>query len=466
TARFQSVAVLPFLDLSPQSDKDYIVDGATDQLITFLAQNTSLRVISRTSVMQFKGTHKPLPEIAAELKVDAVVEGSILHTPRGSRITVQLLDARRDQHLWAQSYQQSEPDSLEEQDKITADVALHVLHALNGQPPPAAAYIPEHTANAEARDLFLRGGYLLHQRTLDSVNKAIDYYNRAIQADPGYAEAYAALGQAYVLLSSYGGPGPSKPLIQAREAARKALALNSRLGQAHTVLAAVKVDLDWDWRGAEEEYRRAIDLAPNDSATRHWFALHLARLHRFAEAEAEMQRALELDPVSAIVQTDSAEIAYEARDSQKAEARLRRALELDSNFAEAHLVLGKIHIEQGQTQKALVDFQRSSQLFGAAPNIEALRGHALAITGHRSEAEQIAAALEAQSRQRYVSGVDIAILYCGLGDQDKAIAWLERGLKEHDKGMDTLASEPLFDKCHENRTDRRFDLLVRRLKLL
>jgi TolB-like protein/DNA-binding winged helix-turn-helix (wHTH) protein/Tfp pilus assembly protein PilF len=461
--RFGSVAVLPFLNLSSQAEKDYLVDGTTDQLITLLAQNTSLRVISRTSVMQFKGARTSLPDIAAALKVDAIVEGSILRTEKGTRITVQLVDARRDQHLWAQSYAENEADSLGEEDRVTADMALHILNALTGQVQPGLAQA-QHGANPKARDLFLRGGYFWHQRTLESLNKAIDCYKQAIQVDPGYAEAYAALGQAYVLLSSYGGPGPAQPLLQAKEIAERALQLNSRLGQAHTVLAVVKVDQDWDWQGAEQEFRRAAELDPNDSTTHHWFALHLARLHRFPEAEAEMQRALELDPISVIIQTDAAEIAYQARQPQEAEVRLRRALELDPNFAEAHLVYSKIFLEQRKLQSALVELQRALQLFGPAPNVEAIRAHALAIAGQRQEAEEIANVLEAQSRQRYVSGVDIAIAYCGLGDLDKAMYWLERGLRVHDKGMDILAAEPLFDNCRRNPADRRFDDLLRRLK--
>jgi TolB-like protein/Tfp pilus assembly protein PilF len=465
-AKFGSVAVLPFLNLSSQADKDYLVDGTTDQLITLLAQNTSLRVISRTSVMQFKGTRTPLPEIAATLKVDAIVEGSILHTDKDTRVTVQLIDAKRDQHLWAQSYEEKQADSLDEQDRVTADIALHVLHTLTRQSTPGLDSGLQHTTSARARDLFLRGGYFWHQRTLEGLNKAIDYYHQAIQEDPNFAEAYAALGQAYVLLSSYGGPGPAQPLSEAEQVAKKALELNSHLGQAHTVLAVVKIDRDWDWRGAEDEFRQATELDPNDSTTHHWFALHLARLHRFPEAEAEMQRALELDPISVIIQTDSAEIAYQARQPQEAEKRLRRALELDPNFAEAHLVFSKIYLEQGQLENALAELKHAAQLFGPSPNVEAIHGHALAISGRKAEAEQIAANLEAQSHQRYVSGVDIAIVYCGLGNQDKAMDWLERGLREHDKGMDILAVEPLFDNCRKSRNDQRFDDLLRRLKLL
>jgi tetratricopeptide (TPR) repeat protein len=416
--------------------------------------------------MQFKGARTPLPDISAALKVDAIVEGSILRTEKGTRITVQLVDAKRDQHLWAQSYAGNEADSLGQQDRVTADMALHILNVLTGQIPPLLASDLQHGANAQARDLFLRGGYFWHQRTLENLNKAIDCYKQAIQVDPRFAEAYAALGQAYVLLSSYGGPGPSQPLLQAEEVAEKALQLNSHLGQAHTVLAVVKVDQDWDWHGAEEEFRRAAELDPNDSTTHHWFALHLARLHRFPEAEAEMQRALELDPISVIIQTDAAEIAYQARQPQEAEARLRRALELDSNFAEAHLLYGKIFLQERQQQSALAELQRALQLFGHAPNVEAIQGHALALAGRRQEAEEIANALVAQSHQRYVSGVDIAIVYCGLGDLDKAMYWLERGLHTHDKGMDILAAEPLFENCRSNPTDHRFDDLLRRLKLL
>jgi len=397
-SQFRSVAVLPFLDLSPGSNKEYLVDGLTDELITLLAQDNSIRVISRTSAMQFKGVRKPLPEIAAALGADAVVEGSVLRSENGIRVTAQLLDARRDQHLWAQSFEQNEVDSQAKQDRVVADIAGQILERLTGRTSPSLPQVQQQVVSASARDLYLRGGYFWHQRTLESLNKAIEYYWQAIRAEPDFAEAYAALGEAYVVLSSYGGSGPAKPLLQARAAAEKALGLSSRLGEAHTVLAAVKVDLDWDWTGAEEEFRRAVELDPNDSTAHHWFALHLARLHRYAEAETEIQRALELDPVSVIVQTDAAEVAYEARNQREAEARLRRALELDGNFPEAHLVLGKIYEEQGRAEGALGEMERASELFHLAPNVEALRGHALAVLGRKREAKEIAANLEIESQ--------------------------------------------------------------------
>jgi TolB-like protein/DNA-binding winged helix-turn-helix (wHTH) protein/Tfp pilus assembly protein PilF len=456
--KYQSVAVLPFLNLSPNPDQEYLVDGLTDELTTSLAQGTALRVISRTSTMQYKGVKKPLPEIASALHVDAVVEGSVLRSGKTVRVTAQLVDARRDQHLWAHTYDESADEPLAGQDKVIADIAMQVRKRLTNEAPVRE----KRPVNPQAQDLYLRGEYLWHQRTLESLTKAIDYYQQAVRLDPGFAAAYAAQGEAYVLLSSYGGPEPERPLMLARAAAGKALELDSSLGRAHTVLAAVKVDLDWDWPGAEAEFRRALQLDPSDPTTHHWYALHLARMKRFPEAEAEMDRALALDPVSVILQTDRALLAYYARKPELAAARVRQALELDGNFAAAHMVLGEIHEQTGSFPEALAEFDRAVQLFGPAANVEAMRGHVLALAGRRGEAEAVIAALQAESRRRYVSGVDIGAVYCALGQTDAAMKLFERGYKNRDKGMDVLGVDPLFDGCRKNPA---FLNLLARLKL-
>ncbi|AXC14464.1 Adenylate cyclase [Acidisarcina polymorpha] len=455
---YQSVAVLPFVDLSPNSTKEYLVDGMTDELITLLAKGTSLRVISRTSTMQFKGAKKSLPEIASALNVDAVVEGSVTRSGGKMRIVAQLVDARKDQHLWAQTYERDEGEPLDNQDKVAADIALNVGERLTNRTPT----IEQQTADPRARDLFLRGGYLWHQRTLQGLTRSISYYKQAIEIDPNFADAYAALGKAEVILSSYGGPGPSKSLLDARAAAERALELNPRLGEAHTVLAVVKLELDWDWNGAEAEFRQALELSPDDPTAHHWYALHLARMRRYPEARAQIQQALDLDPASVILRSDAAEIEYSAGDIPAALARVQSALELDENFAQAHLQLGKVYELQGKFPDALAEYQHAAQLFGNTPNALALIGHALAGLGRKTEAQAIADRLEAESKTRYVSAVDIAIVYCALGETDNAMRLLRSGLERRDKGMNILGSDPLFQGCE---SDPRFQDLLKQLKL-
>ncbi len=456
--QYRSVAVLPFVDLSPHSEKEYLVDGMTDEVTTLLAQGSSLRVISRTSTMQYKNVRRPLTEIATALKVDAVVEGSIVRDGASVRITAQLLDARRDQHLWAQSYRQSDTDSLQVQDQVAAAIAQEVAQRLGSQMPIHR----ERAVSPQARELYLRGLYFWNKRTFDSLERSLHYYRQAIEMDPEYAEAYAAMGGAYVLFGTYGAVDPSTSLLQARNAAEKALELDDSLGDAHTVLAAVKVDHDWDWQGAEEEFRQAIRLSPNSATAHHWYGLHLSRMRRYREAEVEMQRALALDPLSVIIQTDAAEVLYCARKPDEAQAMVLKALDLDANFAEAHLVLGKIYEEKGQFKDAVAEFQRAAQMFGNSPNIEGLEAHALALSGDRAKAQTIVDSLKEQSEQRYISGVDIALVQCALGNVDGAMQWLDRGFEVRDKGMDILGTDPLFDGC---RSDPRFRDLLLRMKL-
>jgi TolB-like protein/DNA-binding winged helix-turn-helix (wHTH) protein/Tfp pilus assembly protein PilF len=455
---FHSIAVLPFVNLAQNSDQDYIVDGMTDQLITDLASSTPLRVISRSSVMQYKGRQVPMREIVQTLDVDAVLEGSFLHNGTQVRITADLIDARNDRHLWAQVYQESGDDLLSMQEPVANDIVHQVALAL-GSTASASRLRP---VNVRARDAYLRGRFLWNKRTLDSLTKSIAHYQDAIKADPRFAEAYAALGDAYVLLSSYGGGGPAGSLQKAQEAAESALQLGGGLAEAHTVLGAVRTDRDWDWLGAETEYRQALQLNPSYPTARHWYSLHLSRLGRTEEAEVEIQRAHALDPLSTIISTDAAETAYWARKQNEALKRVDAVLSTDPYFAEAHLVKGKIYEQQGSYEQALAEFKIALALFGGGPNVEALRGHALALAGASEQALEIARQLEAASAHSYVSGVDIAAIYCGLRQPDVAMRWFNRAYLNRDKGMNMLGIDPMFDGC---RADHRFQELIRKLKL-
>ena len=389
-----SVAVLPFRNLGRESDQDYVVDGMTDQLITDLGKNPSLRVISHGSVMQYKAVQSSAREIARQLGVDMIVEGSYLRAGEMVRITAQLMDARNDRRVWSQTYEESGADLLAIEDQVTHDVAQQVAFALGVN----LAAGSREAVNAQARDAYLRGRYLWNERTVHGLTESIRYYNEALRADPDYAEAYAALAESYVLLSIYAGAHPSGSLLKAQSAAERALQLNSRLGQAHTALAAVKTDRDWDWSGAgEREYRLALQLNPGDPTAHHWYGLHLSRLGRWQEAETEIQRALALDPLSLIINTDAAEMAYWSRKPELALSRVEAVLILNPGFAQAHLIKGKVLEQLHRYREAEAEFREAGSLFARPANLLPLRAHAMALAGDTDASLKIARELEASS---------------------------------------------------------------------
>ena len=456
--RAHSIAVLPFRNLARDSDQDYLVDGMTDQLITDMGKSTELRVISYGSVMQYKGVQRLIRETARDLNVDAIVEGSYLRAGEKVRITAQLLDARNDRQLWAQTYEESDTDLLAMQDQVINDIANRIAISLGINLAGAGGQ----TANAQARDLFLRGRYLWNQRTVHGLTESIRYYTEALQADPNYAEAYAALAESYVLLSIYADVHPTDSLWKAQFAAERALQLDPKLGQAHTALAAVKTDRDWDWAGAEREYRRALQLNPGDPTAHHWYALHLSRLGRWQEAETEIQRAMTLDPLSLIINTDAAEIAYWSREFDLGMSRINIVLALNPGFAQAHMVKGKLLEQLHRYREAEAEFTEAGRLFGMPANVLDVRANALAKAGDTDQALRIAKELETMSAQEYVSGTRIAQAYCALHRPDEAMKWLDRAYQHHDTGINMLKVEPLFDGC---RADPRFQRLVSELNL-
>jgi TolB-like protein/DNA-binding winged helix-turn-helix (wHTH) protein/Flp pilus assembly protein TadD len=455
---FHSIAVLPFRDLSQNANQDYLVDGMTDQLISDLAMSTPLHVISHRSVMQYKGVELPLREIAKALNVDAIVEGSYLRQGREIRITAQLLDAQNDQHLWAQTYRESDRSLLAMQDQVTNDIAREVALAVGS----SFVGSKPRSVSEQARNAYLRGRYLWNERTLSGVTKSIEYYTDAIRADRNYAEAYAALSESYVTLGTYGGPNPADALWKAQFAAERALQLDSNLSAAHTALAGVKTDRDWDWKGAEEEYGRAIAMNPSDSTAHHWYGLHLARLGRGQQGLSELERALSLDPLSLIIATDVAETYYLMRKPDEAMNRINEVLVLNPDFAQAHMVKGKILEELHRYHEAEEEFVESGRLFGGGSSLDAVRGHVLALAGEREQSLKIAQDLEAASEQRYISGVHIAEIYCALRQTDTAMKWLDRAYKRRDAGINMLGADPLFDGC---RADSRFQELLKQIKL-
>ena len=455
--KFQSIAVLPLLNLSQNSEQDYLVDGMTDQLITDLARATPLRVISRTSTMQYKGAHKSLPEIAKDLNVDAIVEGSLLPSQRKVRITAQLLDARTDRHLWAQSYERSSQDLLAMQDEVARDIVHEIAATLQ----PASQATHGQKVNSEAYDEYLHGRFLWSRRTLGDLEKSIDHYQHAIQLAPDFAPAYAALGDAYVVISIRGGPPPSDSYPRAREAAEKALQLDDSLADAHALLGEVRVNYDHDWDGGEKEFRRAVELNPSYATAHHWYAAYLASMKRQQEAEAEIDKASMVDPLSLIISQARCEIRYLARDPNSAIKLSLHAQELDPNFAETYLCLGKAYEQQRQFREADSSFKRAVDLSRGGPGPLMLQAHAYALSGRKDLA---IASMDRffSTKHGYVSNSDVAAVYCAMGQPSQAMTWLEKAYVNHEEGLNRLAAEPMFDGC---RQDLRFQALIQRLRL-
>jgi TolB-like protein/Tfp pilus assembly protein PilF len=455
--KFQSVAVLPLLNLSGNSEQEYLVDGMTDQLITDLARATPLRVISRTSTMQYKGTRKALPEIAKDLNVDAIVEGSVLRSQGNVRITAQLLDARTDRHLWAQSYERSSQDLLAMQD----EVALDIVHEISATLQPASRGAHGQKVNSEAYDEYLHGRFLWNRRTLENLQKSIGHYQQAIRLAPDFAPAYAALGDAYAVISLRGGPPPSDSYPRAREAAEKALQLDDSLADAHALLGEVRVNYDYDWGGAEKEFRRAIELNPNYATGHQWYASFLVSMKRPQEAEAEIDKASMLDPLSLIINATRGETRYMAGDSISAIKLCLHAQELDPNFTETYLFLGKAYEQQRQFREADSNFKRAVDLSSGRPGPLILQAHAYALSGRKDLALASIDRL-LSSKHGYVANSDVAAVYCAMGRSSIAMTWLEKALVNHEEGLNLLAVEPLFDGC---RHDPQFHALIQRLGL-
>ena len=455
--KFQSVAVLPLLNLSQNSEQDYLVDGMTDQLITDLARTVPLRVISRTSTMQYKGTRKSLPEIAKDLNADAIVEGSVLPSQRNVRITAQLLDARTDRHLWAQSYERSSQDLLAMQDEVARDIVHEIAATLQ----PASQGTHEQKVNPEAYDQYLHGRFLWSRRTLGDLEKSINYYQQAIQLAPNFAPAYAALGDAYVVISIRGGPPPSDSYPRAREAAEKALQLDDSLADAHALLGEIRVNYDRDWSGGEKEFRRAVELNPNYPTAHHWYAAYLASMKRLQEAEAEIDKASMLDPLSLIINQARGEIRYLARDQNSAIKLSLHTQELDPKFAETYICLGKAYEQQRQFREADSSFQRAVDLSRGRPGPLMLQAHAYALSGRKDLAT---ASIDRffSSKHGYVPNSDVAAVYCAMGQPALAITWLEKAYVNHEEGLNRLAVEPMFDGC---RQAPRFQAFIQRLGL-
>jgi len=455
-----SLVVLPLENLSGDASQDYFADGMTDELITDLAQISALRVISRTSAMVYKGARKPLPQIARELNVDAVVEGTVLRAGDQVRITAQLIQAPDDKHLWAESYEGNVRDTLALQNKVARAIAEQIRINLN--PHEQAALKNARVLNPEAYESYLKGRYFWNKRTANGLKVALAYFNQAIEEDPKYAQAYSGLADTYALLGDwqYAVMTPKEALPKAKAAAMKALELDDSLSEAHNSLAFCLEGFDWDFGSAEKEFLRAIELNPGYATAHHWYSWHLSLLGRNAEAIAEMRKAENLDPLSLIINADLAELLLIAHLPDESIQQSRKTLEMDANFALAHNQMGQGYLEKHMFGEAIAEIQKAIQLSGGSPTFTANLARAYAASGQKAAAMEQLNDLKKRSASGDPHSSEIAIIYAALGNSDQAMTWLDKSYEQ--RFNPGILLRPGFDPL---RSDSRFQDLVRRIGL-
>ena len=458
--KIRSLAVLPLESLSGDASQDYFADGMTDALITDLAQISALRVISRTSVMTYKRVRKPLAEIARELNVEAVVEGTVLRSGERVRITAQLIQVPDEKHLWAQSYEGDLKNTLALQNSVARAIAEQIQVTLD--PREAAALEKSRTVNPEAYEAYLKGRYFWNKRTGEGLKRAIDYFDHAIDIDPDYARAYSGLADSYALSGDweYGLLSPADAFPRAKAAATKALALDDNLSEAHTSLAFILDLYDWNWTSAEKEFKRALALNPGYATAHHWYAWHLIVMGQNGEGIAELKKAESLDPLSLIISADLADALCIARRYDESVQQSQKTIEMDPHFAVAHYELGQALEQKHKQDEAIAEFRRAIDLSGGNPTFESNLANAYAVSGRKEEAMKIVRDLESRQSQDSSTDASIALVYVGLGDNERAMIWLNKAYQA--RFNPSILMRPVSDPL---RSDPRFQDLLHRIGL-
>jgi len=458
--QIRSLAVLPLQNLSGDPAQEYFADGITDALITGLSRIGSLRVISRTSVMRYKRSAKPLPEIARDLNVDAVIEGAVIRSGSRVRVTAQLIEAQSDRHLWADEYDYELRDVLTLQSDAAKAIANEIRVKLT--PMEQQRLAARHPVKPEALDEYLKGRSFWGQRTEQGMRKAIEHFQSAIGRDPDYAMAYCGLADSYSILGVYTYVSPTEAFPKAKVAALKALELDDDLAEAHVSMGIVLERLDWDWDGVDTHQRRAIELDPGYATAHHWRSYHLGVMGRFDEGIQEMGLAWRLDPFSLPINTSYGTAFLYARRYDDALRKYREAEDLDPNFTLVHSEIARAYVQTGHLDLAISEAQKAAELSNQLPRFEAEVASTLALSGQQSKARKILLELKRRSIERYVSPYDLALVYTALNDKDAAFNSLESAYGERSAWLPWLNRDPRFDAL---RSDPRFVSLVRRIGL-
>jgi len=455
SANEKSIAVLPFENLSEEKSNAYFADGIQDEILTRLSKIADLKVISRTSTQRYKHTSQSPSQIAHQLGVANLLEGSVQRTNDQVRVNVQLITAANDTHLWAETYDRKLTDIFVVESDIATTIAKTLQARLTGAEKAAIAKRP--TANREVYELYLKGRFFWNKRTAADLRKAIEYFNQALDKDPGYAPAYAGLTDAYLILSQYGAASPADSFPQAIAAAKKAIELDDTLAEAHTSLACSLAYYDFDFEQSVKEFERAIQLDPNYATAHHWLSNGvLSALGQFERAIAEGKRAVELDPLSLVINTDLGQDFFYARRYDEAIVHLRKTIEMDPRFYFAHWVLGTALQLKGQLSEAVAEYSKAVEL-NDDPSVLALLGQAYARAGQRDEAQKILLRLSEEAKSRYVQAYSFVLMYLALGDKERAIDEMERAYRERDANVAQIRTDPMLDDLRGN---PRFEKLV------
>jgi TolB-like protein/DNA-binding winged helix-turn-helix (wHTH) protein/Tfp pilus assembly protein PilF len=457
------LAVLPFENLTGDASQDYFSDGLTEEMITQMGRINAQRlgVIGRTSAMHYKHGSQALDQIGRELGVQYVLEGSVRRESDRVRITAQLIQVKDQTHVWAQEYDRELKDLLVLQGEIAQTICAEIEVALgNDKPVQPPTQTDLSAQNYEAYDLYLKGQYFWNKRTTEGFQRAIDYFQQAIAKDPNYARAYAGLADSYALIAGYSGVPTGDFMARARAAARRAVELDDSLPEAHTALALVIQNYDFDWQTAEAEFRRAIALNPNYATAHQWYAEHLMWQGRFQEALGESERARQLDPLSLIIASDNGVILLYSRQYDRAIAQFRSVLDMDPNFSRAQMIR-RAYVEKGMFAEALALTERLP-LVDPEPWYWASLAHTYGLAGRQKEARDALRRLLHLRRRRPIDPMEIAFAHVGMGNGDLALSCLEQAYEQHSSALTALKVDPVYDPL---RGDPRFQDLLRRIGL-
>jgi serine/threonine-protein kinase len=456
-----SIAVLPFVDMSPEQDQEYFCDGMAEELISALTKIEGLQVASRTSAFQFKGKGQGINEIGERLRVRTVLEGSVRKAGERLRITAQLVNVRDGYQLWSEKYDRETQDIFAIQDEIS--VAIVEKMKINLLTREKAALVKRHTDDLEAYNLYLRGRYFWNKRTEADVSKAIACFSQAIEKDPGYALAQAGLADAYITLPDYAHMPPAEALMTAKEAALKALEIDETLAEAHASLGFAIHELEWDWVTAEIHLRRALEITPGYATAHHWYALFLLRMGRFGEAIKEMELAVQLDPLSLVINRNLGAVLYYAREYDRAIGVLRETLEMDPGFSFIHTYLGRAYVQKSMYEEALAEFEAERGVSREwMAEVETRRGTGYAMAGKPDKAREVLDDLLRRSKRVYISPFMLALLCLVLDERDRAFEFLEEAYRSRDTDLSYLKIEPILDTV---RSDPRYKTLLKRIGL-
>jgi serine/threonine protein kinase/Flp pilus assembly protein TadD len=460
-AQVRSIAVMPFEDLSPQKDQAYLCEGLADELITRLIGIEGLRVPARASTFLLRG--KGPREIGQKLGVDAVLDGTLRRADQQIYVNLQLVDARSGYGFWSRRFEGEEKGLFNLRDDITLTILESLKIRLLGE--ARSKVTKNYTENTEAYNLYLQGRYFWNKRITGDVKKSIDYFNRAILLDPNFALAYAGLADSYLVLPEYGEYRISETLPKARAAVSRAMDIDDTLAEAHTSLGYIK-ELEWDFPGAESEYRRALELNPNYPTGHQWYSGLLEKLGRLDESLVEMKRAQKLDPLSPIIGVNLASIYSDRKEVDRALEQCRKTIELDPNFGQGWWMLGVCLEQKGTFKEAAVALERANRLYGSSPYALGDLGHAYALSGDKAKATEVLSTLKGFLKRGYTVNFEIALVDLGLGDKEKALEWLEKACDDPDEKTDVKFSQFIVDfRWDSLRSDPRFKTLLKKMHL-